>query len=246
MDKGKSDDGGTALLLAAQEGCGIRLYLHFLSFFSFFGVSPSPSQLLPTSFSTIADVWFPMTPHRPLESFQRHGKLIHILVEHGGAVDRATTDDGTTPLIMASWKGHLEVVRALCDCGATVNTPEKEDLSPLHMASQEGFLEIVKELLSRGADPQRTCKSGITPIFVAAEVGQADVVDMLCNANADVNAYDNEHGGGTPLFVAVRTRACVRICVCVHTCIHAYAHGSAAMALLSFLLSRVTHEYVCV
>ena len=28
------------------------------------------------------------------------------------------------------------------------------------------------------------------------------MVELLCNAKADVNAYSETHGGGTPLFVA--------------------------------------------
>ena len=59
----------------------------------------------------------------------------------------ARIDDGFTALIFASGKGHLEIVRELCERGANVNAARTNDgITALMWASQEGQLEVVREL----------------------------------------------------------------------------------------------------
>ena len=47
-----------------------------------------------------------------------HLEIAQLLVEEGANVNAAKTDDGTTALMWASFKGHLEIVRLLLTSGA--------------------------------------------------------------------------------------------------------------------------------
>ena len=50
-----------------------------------------------------------------------HIEFVKQLIDAGATVDKATTDDGLTPLYIASCKGHVDVVKRLIDAGATVD-----------------------------------------------------------------------------------------------------------------------------
>ena len=68
-------------------------------------------------------------------------------------MNKATTDDGTTPLLVACQKGHGGIVEALLGQGADVNKAKtKTGSTPLLIACQEGHGSIVEALLGQGAD----------------------------------------------------------------------------------------------
>ncbi|WP_447983493.1 ankyrin repeat domain-containing protein [Nitrospira sp. Nam74] len=58
---------------------------------------------------------------------------------------------GSSPLILASAKGHSEVVRLLLDHGAHINATDHTGWTPLHAAIYGGHAEVVQLLLERGA-----------------------------------------------------------------------------------------------
>ena len=52
--------------------------------------------------------------------------------------------NGSTPLMFASTKGHVRVVRALLNKGANVEIAEDGGAAPLHGATKAGHLTITK------------------------------------------------------------------------------------------------------
>ena len=56
------------------------------------------------------------------------------------------------PLIVASKKGHLEIVRFLLERGDDVNVWDSYTGTPLHVASGVGQLDVVRLLLMFNAD----------------------------------------------------------------------------------------------
>lgn len=54
--------------------------------------------------------------------------------------------NGWTPLVIATSKGNLELVRLLIKRGAKADVKTSQDLTPLMIAANNGYLEIVKEL----------------------------------------------------------------------------------------------------
>jgi FOG: Ankyrin repeat len=58
---------------------------------------------------------------------------------------------GSNSLILASAKGHTEVVGLLLDRGAYINATDHTGWTPLHAAIYGGHAEVVRLLLERGA-----------------------------------------------------------------------------------------------
>ncbi|KAL2862632.1 ankyrin repeat domain-containing protein [Aspergillus lucknowensis] len=62
-----------------------------------------------------------------------------------------TSISGCTVLALASWRGHVELVRVLIARGADVNAVDEDGLTPLWGAKAEGHSEVVDVLVKAGA-----------------------------------------------------------------------------------------------
>jgi hypothetical protein len=80
-----------------------------------------------------------------------HLNLVNLLLENGADVNKATIDDGTTPLSIAAERGHLHAVLALLRARADPALATiDETMTPLFMAAQEGRLATVQHLVAFG------------------------------------------------------------------------------------------------
>ncbi|KAL0371964.1 UNVERIFIED_CONTAM: hypothetical protein Scaly_0878000 [Sesamum calycinum] len=80
-----------------------------------------------------------------------------------------------TPLHLAAWSGHSEVVYYLCKNKADVGAAAMDDMSSnrkgmtaLHYAAQGSNLELVKYLLKKGANKDLKNKAGNTAVDLAS------------------------------------------------------------------------------
>lgn len=89
-----------------------------------------------------------------------------------------------SPLMMASLKGHTELVRQLIARGADVNKP---GWAPLHYAATGGHLEIMALLLEHHAFIDAQSPNKTTPLMMAAHYGSPQAVKLLLDAGADVS-----------------------------------------------------------
>lgn len=64
----------------------------------------------------------------------------------------ATNKDGSTPLLLACYVGHVDVVRCLLQHGASVHTTNQAGWTPLHGAASGGHLEVARMLVDHGAN----------------------------------------------------------------------------------------------
>ena len=64
----------------------------------------------------------------------------------------ATNKDGSTPLLLACYAGHVDVVRCLLQHGASVHTTNLAGWTPLHGAASGGHLEVARVLIDHGAN----------------------------------------------------------------------------------------------
>ena len=78
-------------------------------------------------------------------------ETIRILLNSGAKVN-AKGGSGYTPLIHASWNGHIEAAQLLLGNGASVNEENEYGETPLHFASGNGHVTVAKLLLENGAN----------------------------------------------------------------------------------------------
>lgn len=127
-----------------------------------------------------------------------HPDMVRLLLDHGAAIDAATTR-GETALILAAKSGYAGVAEVLLQAGAD---PLLGDAAygdtALYIASMHGYLEVVKLMLAKGVDPNlRNPKSGETPLWVAAMDNRVEVIKTLLASGADPNIADDK--GKTPV-----------------------------------------------
>ena len=66
-------------------------------------------------------------------------ELVGLLIEAGVDYDKATADDGTTPLYIAAQNGHVELVGLLIEAGVDYDKATADDgTTPLYIAAQNG------------------------------------------------------------------------------------------------------------
>ena len=100
-----------------------------------------------------------------------------------------------TPLLIASEKGAIELVRLVLENGADVNTQTESNPSALLVASKNGHLETVRLLLENGADVNAQDESGDfhTALQAASYKGHVEIMQLLLTHGAEVNAQGGEY-----------------------------------------------------
>ena len=58
--------------------------------------------------------------------------------------------EGGTPLGLAAYNGHLDVVQALVEAGVSGVSPDKFKFRPVQLAAQNGHVHVVRWLEERG------------------------------------------------------------------------------------------------
>lgn len=91
------------------------------------------------------------------------------MIEHETDINVLNPETGTSPTMLASALGYLNICNMLIDAGAEINASDHSGNTPLHLAAQ-GFGEqiaVVKALLDHGADINATNDDGFTPAMLA-------------------------------------------------------------------------------
>jgi ankyrin repeat protein len=123
----------------------------------------------------------------PLLTAANHGNAgaVEALIAHDADPCKCT-DTGWSPLSIAAYKGHDDVVRLLLEEGA----PTEEDdptLSALLQAATKGLPDTVELLLRYGADHTVTTKKGDTALSILVEQNLIDAaVEMVTEYNASI------------------------------------------------------------
>ena len=97
---------------------------------------------------------------------------------------------GSTPLHVASYSGHFEVVQTLLAAGANAKEANAIGESGLMWAAVERRLDIMKVLLDAGADPNSRDGHGRTPLFYVFKHGHRGCLMALLEAGADTIDID--------------------------------------------------------
>jgi uncharacterized protein len=142
---------------------------------------------------------------------------VAVLLEMGAdpnvlTIQGSPSGPGSSALILASEKGHTEIVSLLLAAGAAVDVQNKEHgNTALFLAATLGYTRIVQLLLAAKAGIEIRGFSGQdTPLTRASFEGHADVVELLLEAGANVSApttWTSQDGlwtGGNALVQAVQ------------------------------------------
>lgn len=136
-----------------------------------------------------------------------YGEVASLLLERGA--DPGHRDhDGMTPLLLAAYEGHDDVVELLLEAGADVdetaspegNVSSAAAVTPLLAAAAMGHMKTVSRLLFWGAAVDAIDSEGRTALCLAAARGSVEVVRALLDRGLDENHKDDL--GWTPLHAA--------------------------------------------
>jgi len=121
------------------------------------------------------------------------------VVNAQGADVNELDPNGDAPLVMAGYKGHTEIVRALLAAGADVAAVDPSmKATALHAASYAGRTEAAKVLIEYGIDiDKQGPRNGYTALHDAIWQNNIDTANVLIEAGA--NLHLASHDGETPL-----------------------------------------------
>ena len=107
----------------------------------------------------------------------------------------------TTSVWIAADTGQAEVLRALAEHGANLETPDDDGITPARIAAERGHGEVMRVLHELGANLETPSEyNGRTPAWIAAFNGRAEVMRVL--AELKVNLETHDRMGRTPAVVA--------------------------------------------
>ena len=99
---------------------------------------------------------------------------VRLLLAHGARQDQED-HDGMTPLMLASYYGHLSAARVLLEApDSDVDRPGQSSMTALHAAASTGHAAVVELLLLAGAVVDRTNDEGLTALALCTFVGNVD------------------------------------------------------------------------
>ena len=106
----------------------------------------------------------------------------------GARVNMTGRSEGSkewTALHFASYRGHIECVRSLCDRGAMIDALAESGRTAFHLACLGGHLDIVRLLCERGAQIDLQTIHGWTALFYASNYNKVDIARYLCEKGAN-------------------------------------------------------------
>lgn len=113
-----------------------------------------------------------------------------------------TNESGFSPLILACYRGNVEVAKFLIDNVKDVNYKSQEGTA-LSGLSVKYNKDLVTYLLNKKADPNIADASGSTPLFWAVKFGNKELIELLLRYKADKTLKDVQ--GMTPFEYALQT-----------------------------------------
>ncbi|XP_052391226.1 kinase D-interacting substrate of 220 kDa B isoform X2 [Carassius gibelio] len=117
------------------------------------------------------------------------------------------SDNGQTPLMLASEQGSLEIVQELIRRGANVNLDDVDCWSALISAAKEGHVEVVKELLENSAYIEHRDMGGWTALTWASYKGRVEVAKVLLETGANPNTTGQQYSVYPVIWAAGRGHA---------------------------------------
>lgn len=128
----------------------------------------------------------------------------HVLDHLPEGVGLKSTDrEGRSPLHVAVWAGHLDVVALLIERGADVNARDKSGFTPLLFAIATTDVDHLRALLDAGAETELTLTERRLGIeHSLAQHGRVDMWKHLTKRGIKLDVNRKTTQGVTPIFLA--------------------------------------------
>lgn len=112
------------------------------------------------------------------------------LMKENPDVINSVSQMGFSPLILACYRGNVEVAKYLIDKTKDLNynSPEGTALSSLCINYNK---ELVEKILAKNADPNIQDSHGNTPLLWAVKRNNLELVSLLLKNKADINMKDS-------------------------------------------------------
>lgn len=111
-------------------------------------------------------------------------KVAQILIQAPKIDLNVLSADDESPLMMAVFKGQVELAQQMIEKGADVNKP---GWTPLHYAATAGHVQLMSMLLAKYAYIDAESPNKTTPLMMAAHYGTPGAVKLLLEEGADVS-----------------------------------------------------------
>ncbi len=124
-------------------------------------------------------------------------------------LESGNTSQKDVALLIAAFKGKVQIVKTLLEMGADPNTALTSKATPLGLSV--AFPAIQKLLLEHGANPNQVINANNdTPIFQAISQNKIASIMLLIQAGADLN---HENSTGTTPFIIAIEYGMIEICM---------------------------------
>ncbi|KAK2856667.1 hypothetical protein Q5P01_005402 [Channa striata] len=120
------------------------------------------------------------------------------LINKGAKV--AVTKFGRSPLHLAAYKGHIEVVQILLKAGCDLDIQDDGKQTALHRGAMVGHRDVIRALIQEGCALDRQDKDGNTALHEVSWHGFSQCVKLLVKNGANVHAKNK--AGNTALHLA--------------------------------------------
>ena len=124
-------------------------------------------------------------------------KGVKDLIKANRGIVNIENDASETPLYMASYLGHLDIVELLVENGARINHKDtRGGWTALTLASSQGHNHIVEYLIIEGANLNERNNIGDTALILACASNDGNnylkIIGLLLDEGVDISIKDNE------------------------------------------------------
>lgn len=113
------------------------------------------------------------------------------LMKQNPDIINQTNDQGFSPLILACYRGNVEVAKFLMDNVKDINYGSAQG-SALTASVFKSNKELTQKLLANGANANLADSNGVTPLIYAVQLQDKDLVKILLEYKANKDLADKQ------------------------------------------------------